>query len=395
VSVAISAVGLSKRYAMPTAPDGWLDALRDVSLEVQEGEAVGLVGRNGAGKSTLLRILSRVTRPTAGHADVAGTVGALLEVGTGFHPELTGRENTFLSGAILGLSKRDVQTRFDEIVAFSEIEPFIDTPVKRYSSGMYARLGFAVAAHLRPSILIVDEVLAVGDLAFQAKCLAHMHRLTDDGTTVLFVSHNMLAVADLCPRALLLEGGRVVVDARSGEAISEYRRSLAAAVTRETTGSTPGLQLMVSGARPTGIVSTEPNAPLVIDVTVPRSDASPETRISLNVVIEDSDGRYLVHLRNDLIGADLRVGPGATWLRVSIESLPLAAGAYRFWARVASLDPKAPFILDSETILLHVLGEQLTSAIVAPSHRFERLHAPAGETVGVPAETHVVSPLTR
>src|SRR5262245_35512040 len=179
MTASVVSAGLSKRYRVPSTEAGYVDAVNDVSFEINQGEAVGLIGRNGAGKSTLLRILSRVTRPTAGYVDVYGTVGALLEVGTGFHPELTGRETTYLSGAILGLSKRDVQARFEEIVAFAEVGPFIDEPVKHYSSGMYARLGFAVAAHLRPSILIVDEVLAVGDLPFQAKCLALMHSLSD------------------------------------------------------------------------------------------------------------------------------------------------------------------------------------------------------------------------
>src|SRR5882672_3562990 len=183
-------------------------ALKNISFDVKQGEVVGIIGRNGAGKSTLLKILNRITEPTSGGADVYGRVGALLEVGTGFHPELTGRENVFLNGAILGMSRAEIRKKFDEIVAFAEIEQFLDTPVKRYSSGMYVRLAFAVAAHLEPEILIVDEVLAVGDLSFQKKCLGKMGDVVKHGRTVLFVSHNMDAVAGLCSHVLLVEKGR-------------------------------------------------------------------------------------------------------------------------------------------------------------------------------------------
>ena len=179
-------------------------ALKDVSLEVREGEVLGLIGRNGAGKTTLLKILSRITKPTTGWAEIRGRVGSLLEVGTGFHPELTGRENTFLSGAILGMGKREITRKFDEIVAFAELEKFIDTPVKHYSSGMYVRLAFAVAAHLEPEILLVDEVLAVGDINFQKKCLGKMGDVSRQGRTVVFVSHNMIAMKSLCDRVVWL-----------------------------------------------------------------------------------------------------------------------------------------------------------------------------------------------
>src|SRR5208282_3298835 len=184
-------------------------ALKDVSLEVKEGEVLGLIGRNGAGKTTLLKILSRITKPTTGWAEIHGRVGSLLEVGTGFHPELTGRENAFLSGAILGMGKSEIKRKFDEIVAFAELEQFIDTPVKHYSSGMYVRLAFAVAAHLEPEILFVDEVLAVGDAAFQKKCLGKMGSVSRQGRTIVFVSHNMTALQRLCTRVVWLNGGKV------------------------------------------------------------------------------------------------------------------------------------------------------------------------------------------
>lgn len=199
-------------------------ALHDISLEVAQGEVLGIIGRNGAGKSTLLKILSRVTAPTSGRIRVKGRVASLLEVGTGFHPELTGRENIFLNGAILGMTKAEVVQKFDEIVAFSEIEQFIDTPVKRYSSGMYVRLAFAVAAHLDPEILVVDEVLAVGDAAFQKKCLGKMGAVAQEGRTVIFVSHNMGSVRNLCKSGIVLQRGEVNFKGAANDAVDDYLR---------------------------------------------------------------------------------------------------------------------------------------------------------------------------
>lgn len=203
-----------------TADTIW--ALRDVSFDVRQGQALGIIGRNGAGKSTLLKILSRVTDPTEGYGELRGRVGSLLEVGTGFHPELTGRENIFLNGAILGMTRKEIQSRFDEIVDFSEVGQFIDTPVKRYSSGMYLRLAFAVAAHLEPEILVVDEVLAVGDADFQRKCLGKMGDVAQQGRTVLFVSHNMSSILRLTEETLVLEKGKVLLRAPSAEAVDFY-----------------------------------------------------------------------------------------------------------------------------------------------------------------------------
>ena len=200
-------------------------ALKDVSFEIKHGEVVGIIGRNGAGKSTLLKILSRITEPTEGYADIYGRVGALLEVGTGFHPELTGRENIYLNGAILGMMRGEIDRKFDEIVAFSGVEKFIDTPVKHYSSGMYLRLAFAVAAHLEPEILLVDEVLAVGDATFQKKCIGKMGSVAREGRTVLFVSHNMGAITQLCERALWLDNGQVRLTGSSSEVVAAYLSS--------------------------------------------------------------------------------------------------------------------------------------------------------------------------
>src|ERR1044071_5688510 len=209
--------------ARPGVEEVW--ALEDVGFEIRPGEVVGLIGRNGAGKSTLLKVLSRITEPTRGRVQLYGRVGSLLEVGPGFHPELWGRDNVYLNGAILGMRKAEIEQKFDEIVAFAEVERFIDTPVKRYSSGMYLRLAFAVAAHLEPEILLVDEVLAVGDAAFQRKCLGKMEDVGQQGRTVLFVSHNMPAVTRLCPRTVLLDRGRVLADGPSYEVVSAYLNS--------------------------------------------------------------------------------------------------------------------------------------------------------------------------
>jgi len=206
--------------SVSSSEDFW--ALRNLSFEVKQGEVLGVIGRNGAGKSTLLKILSRITEPSEGRVRIKGRVASLLEVGTGFHPELTGRENVFLNGAILGMSRIEIKTKFDEIVAFAEVDKFLDTPVKRYSSGMYVRLAFAVAAHLEPEILVVDEVLAVGDAQFQKKCLGKIGDVAKGGRTVLFVSHNMTAVKSLCRRALLIRNGNIACDASTEEVVQAY-----------------------------------------------------------------------------------------------------------------------------------------------------------------------------
>lgn len=230
-SLAHSMRGIYQRLRHPLSPNTentdleefW--ALKDLDFEIQPGDRVGIIGRNGAGKSTLLKVLCRITEPTTGRIEISGRVASLLEVGTGFHPELTGRENIFLNGAILGMSRADIKRRFDEIVAFAEIEKFLDTPVKRYSSGMYVRLAFAVAAHLEPEILIIDEVLAVGDARFQKKCLGKMKEVGEEGRTVLFVSHNMAMISNLCQRGLVLDQGTLQFYGHVSEAVTKYHRA--------------------------------------------------------------------------------------------------------------------------------------------------------------------------
>jgi lipopolysaccharide transport system ATP-binding protein len=293
-------------------------ALRDVSFGIAAGEVVGLVGSNGAGKTTLLKILSRITDPTEGSGLIRGRVGSLLEVGTGFHPELTGRENVYLNGVIIGMRRAEIDRRFDEIVSFSGVEAFIDTPVKRYSSGMYLRLGFSVAAHLEPEILLVDEVLAVGDVEFQKKCLGKIGDIARSGRTVVFASHNLTAVQSLCGRALCLDSGRLVGDGDSRRVISDYLREHSAGSTErewsggETApGSTPvrlrGVRVRPEGGSPTDAIDVRTSFVIEVDYSNDEDGAL----LAPSVIVMDEQGIVVFH-----------VGPLAA-------PRPLAAGQYR------------------------------------------------------------------
>ncbi|HEY1426096.1 MAG TPA: ABC transporter ATP-binding protein [Caulobacteraceae bacterium] len=277
-----------------TVEEFW--ALRDVSFEVARGEVIGVIGLNGAGKSTLLKVLSRITEPTRGRAVIRGRVASLLEVGTGFHPELTGRENIYLNGAVLGMTRAEITAKFDEIVAFSEVEQFLDTPVKRYSSGMYVRLAFAVAAHLEPEILIVDEVLAVGDVAFQKKCLGKMQDVAQHGRTVLFVSHNLPAVVDLTSRSLLLEKGALTMVGESRQVVSHF---LAASNKRLATGDLSAHRrphrdegwvdierMSVCGAAP-GLAVVQPDDKITIEVELRAHRPVSDAIVVVNVLNEN------------------------------------------------------------------------------------------------------------
>jgi lipopolysaccharide transport system ATP-binding protein len=313
-------------------------ALKDVSFEVKHGEVVGIIGRNGAGKSTLLKILSRITEPTDGHAEIRGRVGSLLEVGTGFHPELSGRENIFLNGAILGMKREEILRKFDEIVAFAEVERFIDTPVKHYSSGMYVRLAFAVAAHMETENLIVDEVLAVGDAEFQKKCLGRIGEVAETGRTVIFVSHNMGVVSSLTERTICLEGGRVEASGNSREIVEMYlRKALESRSAQDTclasyrrhrresnVASISGI--VVNGDRSGMLPTFEIGAGFEIEI-----DLEVERKIQgavLNVILKTSQDERVALLFSGDQGCNLFLPPGRHTVSVRVDQLPLAPGTY-------------------------------------------------------------------
>jgi lipopolysaccharide transport system ATP-binding protein len=309
-------------------------AFRDVSFELAQGGALAVIGRNGAGKTTLLKVLSRITRPTAGLAEVRGRVGTLLEVGTGFHAELTGRENIRLNGAILGMSRRDIAARFDEIVEFAEVGKFIDTPVKRYSSGMFMRLAFSVAAHLEPDILIVDEVLAVGDAAFQKKCLGKLGEVGGEGRTVIFVSHNMAAVTQICSRAILLEGGRVAEDGPVDDVVDSYMRNVADSTDEirlgaDTAGPVAFTRLATRNADGTLTSRFANDEPIVLEAEyVVRERLSGD---HVWVILYRADGLLLIKANDDDLAKPATVKePGTYVTRFTIPGNVLNEGGYQF-----------------------------------------------------------------
>ena len=309
-------------------------ALKDISFDVKQGEVVGIIGRNGAGKSTLLKILSRITEPTTGRLGIRGRVASLLEVGTGFHPELTGRENVFLNGAILGMTREEIKRKFDEIVAFAEIEKFIDTPVKRYSSGMYVRLAFAVAAHLEPEILIVDEVLAVGDAQFQKKCLGKMEQVGKDGRTVLFVSHNMAAVETLCTRVAQLKSGELVNQGGAAEQIRDYLSSIQEQpeIRRgKTVALGPNLTLRKCDFLPNPIVSGDKQ-----EFTIEISSAKPELIRSLVILVYSATGQRVAILDLRPAESPYVLENDSLTITGEVESLPLVEGEYHVGLYVES-----------------------------------------------------------
>jgi lipopolysaccharide transport system ATP-binding protein len=310
-------------------------ALQDVSLEIQQGEVWGIIGRNGAGKSTLLKILSRVTAPTSGRIRVKGRVASLLEVGTGFHPELTGRENIFLNGAILGMTKAEVAKKFDEIVDFSEIEAFIDTPVKRYSSGMYVRLAFAVAAHLEPEILVVDEVLAVGDAAFQKKCLGKMGAVAGEGRTVLFVSHYMPSILALCTKGLWIKDGKNFMEGESRDVVNAYLSSVQASggvlvgaetVHRKGTGMVQ-IQRIEAFAGPgkirAGLATGEP-----VCLCFAYRAKNPPMKVNFEVIWSNGKGERCMHFNSHRIGQTLTLDAAEGEITCQMDKCPLMPGDY-------------------------------------------------------------------
>jgi lipopolysaccharide transport system ATP-binding protein len=336
-------------------------ALRNVDLEVKEGEILGIIGRNGAGKSTLLKILSQITAPTEGRIKVKGRIASLLEVGTGFHPELTGRENVFLNGAILGMTRKEVRSKFDEIVAFAEIDEFIDTPVKRYSSGMYVRLAFAVAAHLDPEILIVDEVLAVGDAAFQKKCLGKMQQVGGhEGRTVLFVSHNMTAVQSLCGEVLFMNGGQVEAIGEPEALINRYLAMFGAVKAHKDYRGTDGsdsvacmLEASLLDHLGKPVVSLDFYAGGAIEFTY--QIRKPGFLPLPNVHILNQKGDYVMVLHEE--NANVSSEPGVYRTRVKLPPHLLNVGRYNAGLCVATQEPEAIHHFDPEGLVFDIIED--------------------------------------
>ena len=304
-------------------------ALREVSFEVKQGEILGIIGRNGAGKSTLLKVLSRVTAPTKGEMRIKGRIASLLEVGTGFHPELTGRENIFLNGAILGMTKAEIRTKLDEIVAFAEIDTYVDTPVKRYSSGMYVRLAFAVAAHLEPEILIVDEVLAVGDVQFQKKCLGKMGDVAHEGRTVLFVSHNMNAITALCSKVIVLKHGRVIFNGKAEESLQYYGASSSVSGSIDLASKKPGaylqsLNIIQNGKSSSGILKADDKVDLVFSLKTTKS----LSKIKLAVAFTNMMGGRVFAVGNWLGSSQMPVLRQDTTVTIRFQMPPIFPSRY-------------------------------------------------------------------
>jgi len=334
---------LSGQATGATELDETFWALRDVSFEIKHGDVVGIIGHNGAGKSTLLKILSRITMPTNGYADIHGRISSLLEVGTGFHPELTGRENIYLNGSILGMHKTEIDQKFDAIVDFAEIEKFIDTPVKHYSSGMYVRLAFSVAAHLEPEILLVDEVLAVGDVAFQKKCLGKMDNVSKQGRTVIFVSHNMNAMQRLCPKSMLLSHGQLIMQGDTPEVIERYLSTFSTAkppgnwidlsgLSRDGNGNVRFAAISYSSLNQTTGYQPFSNGPLEFSLDI-ESDAARSVG-SIAVTIYDRYGTKLVNADTLSFDEMIPLQEGHNILRLKVDKLYLNPGIYTLglWA---------------------------------------------------------------
>ncbi len=330
-------------------------ALKNVNFEVKEGERVGVIGKNGAGKSTLLKILSRITMPSKGLVKIKGRVGSLLEVGTGFHPELTGRENIYLNGAILGMTRREIYKNFDAIVDFSGIEKYIDTPVKRYSSGMSVRLAFAVAAYLEPEILIVDEVLAVGDAEFQKKALGKMEDVSlNEGRTVIFVSHNMSVIQKLCNRGILFESGEIISDGKIDIVVNDYIKRIGILKT-DRIHELRGVKVISFRHYPEkGKKKYSSDSKLFAEI-----DFFTEENIKtayLNFVIEDHEGKFLIHSRTDFYGLYPSFETGMYRVRVEVPRIGLKAGTYSIWFRIYVKNKDKVDFADSEKLPLLIEG---------------------------------------
>lgn len=358
--------------------DEYIWALRTISFEVTQGEVLGIIGPNGAGKTTLLKILSRITEPSEGHVEIHGRVGSLLEVGTGFHPELTGRENIYLSGAILGMKRSEIERKFDEIVTFSGVERFIDTPVKRYSSGMHVRLAFSVSAHLDPDILIVDEVLSVGDAAFQERCLGKMDEVAHSGRTVLFVSHNMGAVRNLCSRGVLLDHGRIVCDGATDDVIQNYlggeynseQARLVELGSRTNRSGSGRVRAVWFGARGSGDEDARPQTGgnVELSITYEAQGDKPIGNLLVGISVVDNQGNNIFLCSTGMNRCDFHDIPSKGEVVCKLRSLPLIPGEY--WVNVLLKDDEG--VADSvfKAGVLNVVDGGMTGIVAMPSRRW-------------------------
>ena len=368
-----------KNQKSKVAGDESFWALKDVSFDVEPGEVIGIIGRNGAGKSTLLKVLSQITEPTEGEVRVRGRVASLLEVGTGFHPELSGRENIFLNGAILGMTKSEIRRKFDEIVAFAEVEKFLDTPIKRYSSGMYVRLAFAVAAHLEPEILIVDEVLAVGDIEFQKKCLGKMGDIANrEGRTVLFVSHNMNAIQSLCSRGIFLEHGHLKLDSNIQAAVDLYLHksrsflqtaSLGERKDRSGSGKAKfcGFRVLDSGGCEAPVLQSGND--YVFELEYKNFTGKPMDDAVFSIDINDENNTRILLFRSNFTNHKLRLEANGGCIQCSVPDFPLANGSYKIALFMSYADREIVDYLE-EAALVTVNGGDFygTGSYGLPSH---------------------------
>ena len=367
-SLAHTARGIAQRLRHPLSPNTETTdieefyALKDINLEIEQGDKVGIIGRNGAGKSTLLKILSRITEPTSGKITMNGRVASLLEVGTGFHPELSGRENIYLNGAVLGMTRKEIKKKFDEIVDFAGVEKFLDTPVKRYSSGMYVRLAFAVAAHLDPEILLIDEVLAVGDAEFQKKCLGKMDEVSKQGRTILFVSHNMAAIQQLCIKGFVLNEGNIDYTGNVVDSIHHYNMLL---VGNLKSDSKAGKSVKVIDVR-ISKNDEQLTANSSLNIFIQLSTLNRLPNCYLNLVIEDSEGRMMIHTRTDFFNVFPTLEAGNHNIVVRFERISLRVGIYSLWFRLYCNKEDIYELVDSDRIILEVVGSQIGGFLDIP-----------------------------
>lgn len=382
-NLVMSPIKRFKTLSGETADENRFWALKNIEFEVQRGEVVGIIGRNGAGKSTLLKIISRITDPTEGRIEISGRVASLLEIGTGFHHELTGRENIFLNGAILGMTRKEIKRKFDEIVAFSEVEDFLDTPVKRYSSGMFMRLAFSVAAHLEPELLLIDEVLAVGDTEFQQKCIGKMDSIAKEGRTVLFVSHNLAAIQTLCSRAILLQDGRVSksgsVDACISAYLQEGERAGAQKLSLENVRRINCTQEVIkeiwfekNEGQFISELPADSEFSICIRYAFQRTISNPVFEIRFSSV----DGRNVATFNNYFSGEVLDSPKAEGVVQIRFDSLPLISGDYHLSLCVLE-SGYSPIDTINQAVLVHVLPKDIFKSGHIPSihHGFTYLKA--------------------